>query len=429
LTHYRILGGKKLEGEIVADGSKNAALPLIAAALLVHGKVTLRRIPDLTDVHVICQMLEALGASTHFDHATHVLEIDASGVRDIEAPYELVEKMRASFLVLGPLLARFGEARVPLPGGCRIGTRSVDSHLHALKDFGTEIVQERGMIVARGKLHPAEIYLEMPSVGATENVVATAALIPGRTVVYNCAQEPEIVDLADFLNACGARVDGAGTATIAIEGVSELHSTDYSIIPDRIVTGTFLLAGAATGGAVKILNARPDHLTALIDKLVEIGCTVALNADSIFVEAPDVLQPANVRTLVYPGFPTDLQPQMMTTLACANGMSLITETLYENRFSHVAELNRMGAHITMRGNTAIVEPAENGLIGVPVRSYDIRGGAAMVIAALSARGETTISGVGFIDRGHESLEGNLRKLGAEIERIDGEVEEEMANDG
>jgi UDP-N-acetylglucosamine 1-carboxyvinyltransferase len=429
LTHLRIAGGNRLSGEIESCGSKNAALPVIAAALLVPGKVTLRHIPDLTDVHVICQVLESLGAVTAYDKQNHSLTIDASGVSSVEPPYDLVEKMRASFLVLGPLLARFGEARVPLPGGCRIGTRSVDSHLHALKDFGPEIFQERGVIVARGKLKAAEVYLEMPSVTATENVLSAAALVEGNTIVYNCAQEPEIVDLAEFLNACGANIEGAGTPTVTVEGVTTLHGCDYSIIPDRIVTGTYLLAGAATGGCVKITNARPDHLTALLDKLVEIGCTVAMTKDSIMVDAPEEFEPASVRTLVYPGFPTDLQPQMMTTLTLSNGLSLVTETLYENRFTHVPELNRMGANITIRGNTAIIEPTEDGLIGVPVRAYDIRGGAAMVIAGLAARGETTISGVGFIDRGHENFEDNLRSLGAVIAREDGEIEEEEEANG
>lgn len=424
MTHFRIQGGRKLSGEIESGGSKNAALPLIAAALLVPNKVTLRQIPDLTDVHVICQVLESIGAVTEYDKSNHILTIDSSGVNSVEPPYDLVEKMRASFLVLGPLLSRFGEARVPLPGGCRIGTRSVDSHLHALKDFGPEIFQERGVIVARGKLKEAEIYLEMPSVTATENVISAATLVDGKTVVYNCAQEPEIVDLAEFLTACGAHIEGAGSPTVTIEGVKELHGCEHTIIPDRIVTGTYLLAGVATGGNVKVTRARPEHLTALLDKLVEIGCTVAMTRDSIMVEASDELEPASVRTLVYPGFPTDLQPQMMTALTLANGLSLVTETLYENRFTHVPELNRMGANITIRGNTAIVEPIEGGLIGVPVRAYDIRGGAAMVIAALAARGETTISGIGFIDRGHESIEDSLSSLGAIIVREDGDVEEE-----
>lgn len=429
MTQLRIEGGKRISGEIESCGSKNAALPVIAAALLVPSKVTLHHIPDLTDVYVICQVLESLGAVTAYDKKNHTLTIDASGVTGVEPPYELVEKMRASFLVLGPLLARFGEARVPLPGGCRIGTRPVDSHLHALKDFGPEIFQERGVIVARGKLKSGEIYLEMPSVTGTENVISAAALVEGKTVIYNCAQEPEIIDLAEFLNACGANIEGAGTPTVTVEGVPTLHGCDYTIIPDRIVTGTFLLAGVATGGCVKITNARPDHLTALLDKLVEIGCNVAITKDSVMVDTAVELEPASVRTLVYPGFPTDLQPQMMTALTLANGLSLVTETLYENRFTHVPELNRMGANITIRGNTAIIEPITGGLIGVPVRAYDIRGGAAMVIAGLAARGETIISGVGFIDRGHESFEDNLTKLGAQIVREDGEIEEEANGNG
>jgi len=410
-----IKGGERLEGEVSASGSKNAALPIIAASLLVSGKVTLGRIPDLTDIHIICRVLEAFGAHTKYDQDSQELVIDAESVSRVEAPYELVEKMRASFLVLGPLLARFGEARVPLPGGCRIGTRSVEPHLKALKDFGPTISQEKGVIIARGKLHPADVYLEMPSVGATENALSTASLIPGRSQVYNCAQEPEIVDLANFLNACGAQIEGAGTPTIVIEGVESLSDTAYDVIPDRIEAGTFLIAASATGGKVTVSRCRPDHLVALTDKLVEVGCTLAQTQDSIMIDAPDRILPTSIRTLVYPGFPTDLQPQMMTLLAGSTGISIVTETLYENRFTHVAELNRMGARVTTRGNTAIVEPTEQGLMGVPVRAYDIRGGAAMVIAALSAKGETTISGLRFIERGHEKLREKLTSLGAAVE--------------
>ncbi|MEP0813246.1 MAG: UDP-N-acetylglucosamine 1-carboxyvinyltransferase [bacterium] len=421
MSHLWIRGGKTLEGSVEASGSKNAALPIIAASLLVQGKVSLSRIPDLTDIRVICEMIDALGAKSSYNAAEHTLEIDASGVSGVEAPYELVEKMRASFLVLGPLVARFGEARVPLPGGCRIGVRSVDSHLTALKGLGVEIEQDKGLIVAKGKPASGELYLEMPSVGATENAIMAAVLSEGKTKVYNCAMEPEIYDLAGFLSACGARISGAGTREIEIEGVRSLHSADYTIIPDRIEAGALLIAGAATAGKVTVAGAEPEHLTALTDKLIEIGCNVVLTKDSISVDAPEKIAPTSVRTLVYPGFPTDLQPQMMTLLTRASGVSIVTETLYENRFTHVAELNRMGARIKTRGNTAIVEPMEGSLSGAPVKAYDIRGGAAMVIAGLMASGETTITGVGFIDRGHEHIERKLAMLGAEIERRDGDM--------
>lgn len=419
MSHLYVEGRKRLEGEIAVSGSKNSALPIIAACILVPGRVTLRRVPDLTDIHVICRVLEALGAHTEYDIERHTLVIDATGIDKVEAPYTLVEKMRASFLVLGPLLARLGEARVPLPGGCRIGTRSVEPHLNALKDFGPELFQEKGVVVARGKLKPAEVYLDMPSVGATENALTTAAGIPGKTTIFNCAEEPEIVDLAQFLAACGAKIEGAGSRSITVEGSGNLTPVDYEVIPDRIEAGTYLIAGAATEGFLKVTGLVPEHLTALTDKLIEIGCTLAVSENSIMIEGPRRPRQTSVRTLVYPGFPTDLQPQMMTLLARSTGVSLVTETLYENRFTHVAELNRMGARITTRGNTAIIDPVEEGLSGAPVQAYDIRGGAAVVIAALSAAGITTISGLEFIDRGYDNFEAKLISVGAAIERREG----------
>ena len=419
MSYLYVEGRNKLEGEIAVSGSKNSALPVIAASILVPGKVTLRRIPNLTDIHVICKVLDALGAVTQYDVSKRTLTVDASGINKVEAPYTLVEKMRASFLVLGPLLARFGEARVPMPGGCRIGTRSVEPHLNALKDFGPEIFQEKGVVVARGKLKPADIYLDMPSVGATENAIATAAGIPGKSTIYNCAEEPEIVDLAEFLSLCGAKIEGVGTRSITVEGSMDLSPVDYEVIPDRIEAGTLLIAGAATEGFLKVTGLIPDHLTALTDKLIEIGCTLAVTDDSIMIDGPARPKHTSIRTLVYPGFPTDLQPQMMTLLARSSGVSLVTETLYENRFTHVAELNRMGSRITTRANTAIIDPVEEGLTGAPVQAYDIRGGAAMVIAALSASGVTTISGIEYIDRGYECIEEKFRAVGAVMERREG----------
>ncbi len=419
MSYLYVEGRKRLEGEIAVSGSKNSALPIIAASILVPGRLTLRRVPNLTDIHVICRVLGALGAFTEYDVETRTLVLDTTGICNVEAPYTLVEKMRASFLVLGPLLVRLGEARVPLPGGCRIGTRSVEPHLGALKDFGPEIFQEKGVVVARGKLKPAEVYLDMPSVGATENALATAAGICGKSAIYNCAEEPEIVDLANFLRACGARIEGAGTRSIIVEGAKLSPPVEYEVIPDRIEAGTLLIAGAATEGFLKVTGLVPEHLTALTDKLIEIGCILAVSDDSIMVEGPKRPRQTSIRTLVYPGFPTDLQPQMMTLLARSTGVSLVTETLYENRFTHVAELNRMGARITTRGNTAIMDPVEDGLTGAPVQAYDIRGGAAMVIGALSASGVTTISGIEYIDRGYECIEEKFQSVGAKIERREG----------
>lgn len=412
-----IRGGRPLKGTIAISGSKNAALPIIAATVLVEGKTLLRNIPNLLDVSVICEMLERLGARTEYNVRGHTLEVDARSVKSTEVPLDLVRRMRASFLVLGPLLARFGEAHVPLPGGCNIGTRSVDSHLNGLRSMDVEIQIEKGMVNARStRLNGASIYLEEASVGATENLMMAACIARGKTQLFNCAEEPEIVDLANFLRNVGARIEGAGTKTITIWGQQRLTSGEYRIVNDRIEAGTYLFAAVATGGEVTVTDMNPEHLEGPITKLREMGVTLDIGRETVTAIGPHVLLPTNVRTQVYPGFPTDLQPQFCALATGCAGTSLVTETLYESRFNHIAELNRMGAKITVRGTTAIIEGTPGGLTGVPVRAYDIRGGAALVVAALSAEGETVIEDVGYLDRGYERIEEKLASLGSIISR-------------
>lgn len=412
-----VKGGNRLVGTVKTSGAKNAVLPIIAASILGTSPSRLDEIPALEDVRTICAVLECLGIKVDASEP-HTLKIDSREITSCEAPYELVRSMRASFLVMGPLLARKGYARISQPGGCAIGTRPIDLHLKGFEALGVKIEQGHGYIEASAPegMTGANIYLDFPSVGATENIMMAAAMANGTTVLENPAEEPEIVDLANYLNQMGARVRGAGTNVITIEGVSELHGVQHSVIPDRIEAGTYMIAAAMTGGDVIIENVLPEHQKPLIAKLREAGALVEEDIDRIHVVGSGKLKAVDIKTLPYPGFPTDMQAQMMAMLSVAEGRSKITETVFENRFMHVIELNRMGANITTEGRSAVITgPAH--LTGCTVRATDLRAGAAMILAGLVAEGETEICDIYHIDRGYEEIAAKLTKLGADIKRV------------
>lgn len=412
-----VRGGKALRGTIVVGGAKNAVLPIIIAAMLAKTPSHFDEVPMLDDVDTICEVLKYLGVRID-DSVDHALTVDSSGLNNYEPPYDLVSTMRASFLVLGPLIARLGKARISMPGGCAIGARPIDIHLKAFEAMGVKVEQGYGYIEASAPwgVHGATIYFDFPSVGATEHVMMLAALADGKTVLENVAQEPEIVDLANYLNKMGAKVRGAGTSVIKIEGVKELHGADYTIIPDRIEAGTYMIAAAMTGGDVMIENVLPEHQKPLTAKLREAGAVVEEDVDRIHVVSNGKLKAVDVKTLPFPGFPTDMQAQMMAMLVVAEGNSRITETVFENRFMHVNELMRMGAKITTEGRSAAISGPSH-LTGCSVRCTDLRAGAAMILAGLVADGETTIGDLHHIDRGYENIVEKLRGLGADIERI------------
>lgn len=412
-----VKGGNRLVGTVKTSGAKNAVLPIIAASILGTSPSRLDEIPALEDVRTICAVLECLGIKVDASEP-HTLKIDSREITSCEAPYELVRSMRASFLVMGPLLARKGYARISQPGGCAIGTRPIDLHLKGFEALGVKIEQGHGYIEASAPdgMTGANIYLDFPSVGATENIMMAAAMANGTTVLENPAEEPEIVDLANYLNQMGARVRGAGTNVITIEGVSELHGVQHSVIPDRIEAGTYMIAAAMTGGDVIIENVLPEHQKPLIAKLREAGALVEEDIDRIHVVGSGKLKAVDIKTLPYPGFPTDMQAQMMAMLSVAEGRSKITETVFENRFMHVVELNRMGANITTEGRSAVITgPAH--LTGCTVRATDLRAGAAMILAGLVAEGATEICDIYHIDRGHEEIAAKLTRLGADIKRV------------
>ena len=412
-----VKGGNRLVGTVKASGAKNAVLPIIAASILGTSPSRLDEIPALEDVRTICAVLECLGIKVDASEP-HTLKIDSREITSCEAPYELVRSMRASFLVMGPLLARKGYARISQPGGCAIGTRPIDLHLKGFEALGVKIEQGHGYIEASAPegMTGANIYLDFPSVGATENIMMAAAMANGTTVLENPAEEPEIVDLANYLNQMGARVRGAGTNVITIEGVSELHGVQHSVIPDRIEAGTYMIAAAMTGGDVIIENVLPEHQKPLIAKLREAGALVEEDIDRIHVVGSGKLKAVDIKTLPYPGFPTDMQAQMMAMLSVAEGRSKITETVFENRFMHVVELNRMGANITTEGRSAVITgPAH--LTGCTVRATDLRAGAAMILAGLVAEGATEICDIYHIDRGYEEIAAKLTRLGADIKRV------------
>ncbi len=421
-TTLRVRGGAPLEGSVRTHGAKNAALPIMAAALLAKGKVTLHRVPRITDVSVMWSLLEALGARLRYE-GNGTVTIDTSNVASHRAPYTLVRKLAASFDVVGPLLGRFGRAEVPLPGGCVLGTRATDMHELAFRALECEVKNAHGYLIATAKkkrLQGAEIEFRMPSVGATKNAMLASVLADGTTTLRNAAMEPEVTDLANFLCAMGARISGAGSDTIFIEGVPELHGVEYTIIPDRIVTGTLLLCGAATRGDVTVTECIPDHLHALGLKLQECGAVVTSGDDWIRVQADALTGGTDILTAPYPGFPTDLQPQMVSFLCTAPGNSVVEESIFNARFSYVNELARMGAdvRVSMESNTAVVKGGAP-LSGAPVEAPDIRAGAALVVAGLAAAGETEIIGLEFIDRGYERLEEMLSALGGQVQRASG----------
>ena len=415
-----IAGGRKLSGTVKISGAKNAVLPVIAASLLASTPSVIEEVPDLDDVRTIAEVLRYLGLTTRWEEPDR-LYVDSTGIKSCEASYELVRKMRASFLVMGPLLARFQEARISQPGGCAIGTRPIDLHLKGFEALGAEIILGHGFIEARAPkgLVGAGIYLDFPSVGATENIMMAASLAKGQTILENAAQEPEIVDLANYLNAMGAKVRGAGTNVIKIEGVRQLTGTNYAVIPDRIEAGTYMVAAAMTGGDVVIKNVLFEHMKPLVAKLKEAGVAIEEDVDQVRVHAPEALRSVDIKTLPYPGFPTDMQAQFMALMTVANGSSVVTETVFENRFMHVDELKRMGASIKIDGRAAVVEGVPY-LTGCPVTATDLRAGAALVIAGLAARGTTEIGAVYHIDRGYDKFVDKLRGLGAEILRREAE---------
>ncbi len=415
-----IHGGKRLTGTVKISGAKNAVLPVIAATLLGQDKATcLEDVPNLDDVRTISEVLKTLGVKVNHDFENKTLTVDASNIENVVAPYDLVRKMRASFLIMGPLLARHGEAKISLPGGCAIGTRPIDLHLKGFAALGAKIDIGHGDIsaVASNGLKGARIYLDFPSVGATENILMAASMAEGQTVLENPAQEPEIVDLANYLNIMGAKIRGAGTNVIKIEGVKKLIAHDYTIIPDRIEAGTYMIAAAMTKGDVYIANAISEHLKPVIAKLKEAGVNVVEDVDGIRVSCNIRPRAVDIKTLPYPGFPTDMQAQFMAMLTIAEGTSMVTETVFENRFMHVDELRRMGAKIKIDGRTSFVEGQEK-LTGCQVKATDLRAGAAIVLAGLVADGETQIGYIHHIDRGYDNLVQKLVSLGADIKRID-----------
>ena len=412
-----VKGGKRLVGTVKTSGAKNAVLPIIAASILGVTPSHLNEVPMLEDVHTISEVLKCLGL-TVTNPEKNKLEIDSTKITSCEAPYELVRTMRASFLVMGPLLARIGRARISMPGGCAIGARPIDIHLKGFEALGVKIEQGHGYIEASAPdgLKGTSIYFDFPSVGATENIMMAAALAEGTTILENAAEEPEIVALANYLNKMGAKIRGAGTNLIRIEGVKELHGADYTIIPDRIEAGTYMIAAAMTGGDIIVENVLPEHQKPLIAKLREAGAIVEEDIDRVHVVGTGKLKAVDIKTLPYPGFPTDMQAQMMAMMVVSEGRSKVTETVFENRFMHVVELNRMGARISTEGRSAVIDGSCK-LTGCDVRATDLRAGAAMILVGLVADGTTRIGDLFHIDRGYENIVEKLRLLGADIERI------------
>lgn len=415
-----IHGGHELHGRVKISGAKNAVLPIIAATLLAQDKpCVLDEVPYLNDVCTIAEVLRQLGAKVDFNRQQHTLFVDSTVLKTVDAPYDLVRKMRASFVIMGPLLARYGKAKISMPGGCAIGTRPIDLHLKSFEALGAEIEIGHGFISATAPngLKGTSIYLDFPSVGATENIIMAACMAEGQTILENAAQEPEIIDLANFLNIMGAKIRGAGTNVIKITGVPKLIGHNYTIIPDRIEAGTYMVAVAMTGGDIYIENAISEHLKPVIAKLNEAGVKIEEDIDGIRVSCNKRPKAIDIKTLPYPGFPTDMQAQFMAMLTIADGTGLVTETVFENRFMHVDELKRMGACIKVDGRTSIVEGVPS-LNGCQVKATDLRAGAAMVLAGLVANGETEVSYIHHIDRGYDNLVEKLCGLGADICRVD-----------
>ena len=410
-----IRGGKRLKGEVDISGAKNAALPIMVASLLSSGYCTISKVPNLKDIMTMGRLLANLGAGFHYEDGKAI--INTEKIKIFEAPYDLVRTMRASILVLGPLLAKFGRAKVSLPGGCAIGARPINLHLMGLEKMGADIKLESGYVIAKTKrLKGASIYFDMPTVTGTENLMMAASLAKGRTLLENAAREPEVVDLANALISKGAKIKGAGESVIEIEGVDELKPVHYSIIPDRIEAGTFMTIAGITGGDIIIKGCRLEHLDASVMKLKEVGLVFEHVQDGIRVLGPHRPKAANVKTMPYPGFPTDMQAQFMALMSIADGTSIIKEMIFENRFMHVAELRRMGADIIVEGGTATVKGISK-LKGAPLMATDLRASASLVVAALAAKGETTIHRLYHLDRGYEKMEEKLLRLGADVRRV------------
>jgi UDP-N-acetylglucosamine 1-carboxyvinyltransferase len=415
MDKLQITGGNRLNGEIVISGAKNAALPILCAGLLTAGDLALSNVPRLHDVRTMLKLLEQTGLKVTHDDQN--VTLNGANITSLEAPYELVKTMRASILVLGPMLARFGEARVSLPGGCAIGSRPVDQHIKGLRAMGAEINIEGGYIHAKcPKLKGARIHTDMITVTGTENLLMAAVLADGETVLENAAREPEVTDLANMLVAMGAKIDGIGTDRLVIQGVDALHGTQHAVISDRIEAATFLCAVAATGGDIRITNTRTDIFDVAIDKLREMGLKLDVEGDSIRARMDGRPHPVSFRTTEYPGFPTDMQAQFMAVNTIADGPSRVTETIFENRFMHVQEMNRLGAQISTEGNTAFMRGVER-LVGAPVMATDLRASASLVIAGLAAEGTTIVDRIYHLDRGYDRMEAKLSAVGADIVRI------------
>ena len=419
MDQYVIKGGNPLVGEVEIGGAKNAALAILAAAIMTDETVLIENLPDVRDINVLLKAMQQIGAQVdRLDR--HTVKINGSRIGDYSVDYEYIKKIRASYYLLGALLGKYKKAEVPLPGGCNIGSRPIDQHLKGFRAMGADVKIEYGSIMAEAEhLHGSHIYLDVVSVGATINIMMAASMAEGNTVLENAAKEPHVVDVANFLNSMGANIKGAGTDVIRIKGVEKLHSTEYSIIPDQIEAGTFMFAAAATRGDVTVKNVIPKHLEATTSKLLEIGCEIEELDDAVRVVCSKGLRSTNVKTLPYPGFPTDMQPQITATLALAKGSSIVTESIFENRFKYVDELARMGANIKVESNTAIIEGVDR-YTGAQVSSPDLRAGAALVIAGLAADGITIVDDIHFIERGYERFDEKLRSLGAEIEKVEDE---------
>ena len=418
MTQYIVRGGTPLNGTVTISGAKNAAVAIIPAALLIDGKCRVENIPDISDVHDLIDMLVAMGAQVQ-RVSDSTWEFDCSHVRQTKAPFDQARKLRASYYLIGALLGRFGQAEVAMPGGCDFGSRPIDQHIKGWEALGAHVEIIGGEVVARAgqRLTGSGLYLDMESVGATINTMIAAALADGVTIIENAAKEPHVVDLANFLNSMGARVSGAGTDVIKVRGVSRLRGGFYSIIPDQIEAGTYLMAAAATGGSVTVENVIPKHLDCITAKLREMGCRITEFDDAVRVDAPARLRRTNVKTMPYPGFPTDMQPQIAVCMSLAQGTSIITEGVYDHRFRYVAELHRMGAQAQVDGKVCVVEGIDM-LAGAPVKACDLRAGAAMVIAGLAAQGVTVVEDVHHIERGYENIIDKLRGLGANITRVE-----------
>ena len=421
MEQYVIKGGNPLVGEVEIGGAKNAALAILSAAIMTDETILIENLPDVRDINVLLEAIAGIGAQVErIDRST--VKINGSTINDISVDYEYIKKIRASYYLLGALLGKYKHAEVPLPGGCNIGSRPIDQHLKGFRALGADVNILHGAIVAETEnLHGSHIFLDVVSVGATINIMMAASMASGRTTIENAAREPHVVDVANFLNSMGANIKGAGTDVIRIKGVEKLHRTEYSIIPDQIEAGTFMFVAAATGGDVTVKNVIPKHLEATTAKLEEIGCEVEEFDDAVRVRAGKRLHRTHVKTLPYPGYPTDMQPQIAVTLALAEGTSIVTESIFENRFKYADELSRMGANIKVEGNSAIIDGVRK-LTGARVSAPDLRAGAALVIAGLAADGITVVDDIVYIQRGYENFEEKLRSLGAEIERVSSEKE-------